>query len=89
MGLPRKKVLISLHGIRTRGEWQKELCPLVSEKSWKYYPLDYGYFSAAQLATGLCHNKKILCGGVVKALVFKSKVSHCCGFDVQLGHRRK
>lgn len=56
---PKKKVLISLHGIRTRGEWQKELCPLVSEKGWKYYPLDYGYFSAPKLALGFTHNSKV------------------------------
>jgi len=56
---PKKKVLISLHGIQTRGEWQKELCPLVSEKNWKYYPLDYGHFTAPQLAIGLTHTEKI------------------------------
>ncbi|MCC5788386.1 MAG: hypothetical protein JJT75_02035 [Opitutales bacterium] len=56
---PRKKILVSLHGIRTRGEWQKELCPLVSEKGWKYYPLDYGYFSVGKLAIYLTHERKI------------------------------
>lgn len=56
---PKKKVLVSLHGIRTRGEWQKELCPLVSEKGWKYYPLDYGYFTAPQLAIAATHKSKI------------------------------
>jgi hypothetical protein len=44
-----KKLLISLHGIRTRGEWQKGLSPFVSERAWKYYPLDYGFFHAARL----------------------------------------
>lgn len=48
----RKKLLISLHGIRTRGEWQRELCPHVSEKRWKYYPLDFGKISACRLAFG-------------------------------------
>lgn len=50
---------MSLHGIRTRGEWQKDLCPLVSERHWKYYPLDYGYFTAPHLAVGFTHNEKV------------------------------
>lgn len=56
---PKKKILISLHGIRTRGEWQKNLCPLVSEKGWKYYPLDYGFFRAWKLAIGYTHKAKV------------------------------
>lgn len=59
MGLLQKKVLISLHGIRTRGVWQRNLCPLVSEKGWKYYPLDYGHFQALQLLQPWCHKAKV------------------------------
>jgi len=55
----RKKVLISLHGIRTRGEWQKELCPVVSGAGWKYYPLDYDWFHVHQLAIPFYHGPKI------------------------------
>jgi hypothetical protein len=44
-----RNVIISLHGIRTRGEWQKKLAPLVSSKGWTYYPLDYGFFFALTL----------------------------------------
>lgn len=47
--MKKKKVIISLHGIRTRGAWQKDLCPFISELGWKYYPLDYGFFTALQL----------------------------------------
>lgn len=38
-------MIVSLHGIRTRGTWQKELSPAISEEGWIYYPLDYGWFS--------------------------------------------
>lgn len=41
----KRKVVVSLHGIRTRGLWQKDLSPLLSEQGWIYYPLDYGWFS--------------------------------------------
>jgi hypothetical protein len=54
-----RKLIISLHGIRTRGVWQKMLCPYVSERGWKYYPLDYGYFTAPQLMLPWCHDSKV------------------------------
>lgn len=54
----KKKVIISLHGIRTRGSWQKDLCPFISERGWKYYPLDYGYFTSLQLLCPWAHDRK-------------------------------
>ena len=41
-------LLISLHGIRTRGTWQKELSDALSA-SFTYAPLDFGFFSALKL----------------------------------------
>lgn len=55
----KKKILISLHGIRTRGEWQKEMCPVISAAGWKYYPLDYDWFHAHQLAIPFFHGPMI------------------------------
>lgn len=40
------RVVVSLHGIRTRGVWQKELAPILSKAGFIPYPLDYDYFSA-------------------------------------------
>ncbi|HEX3716995.1 MAG TPA: hypothetical protein VH595_03430 [Verrucomicrobiae bacterium] len=42
---PKRKIIISVHGIRTCGAWQKQLASVVSENGWIYYPLDYGYFT--------------------------------------------
>lgn len=56
--MKKKKVIISLHGIRTRGAWQKDLCPFISERGWKYYPLDYGFFTAIKLLLPWTHKKK-------------------------------
>ena len=39
------RVVVSLHGIRTRGVWQKELAPILSKAGFIPYPLDYEYFS--------------------------------------------
>jgi hypothetical protein len=55
----KKKVLVSLHGINTRGTWQKDLCPFVSEKGWKYYPLDYGHFAVCKFLLPFTHRYKL------------------------------
>jgi pimeloyl-ACP methyl ester carboxylesterase len=47
---PKRKIVISVHGIRTTGGWQKQIASVVSENGWIYYPLDYGYFSAIHFA---------------------------------------
>jgi pimeloyl-ACP methyl ester carboxylesterase len=39
-----KKVVIALHGIRTRGVWQKQLTPVLAKSNLIPYPLDYGRF---------------------------------------------
>lgn len=39
------RVVVSLHGIRTRGVWQKDLAPILSNAGFIPYPLDYEYFS--------------------------------------------
>jgi pimeloyl-ACP methyl ester carboxylesterase len=41
------RYVFSLHGIRTRGKWQKEVTPLLSD--FHHIPLDYGHFLALQL----------------------------------------
>jgi len=56
---PKKKAIISLHGIRTRGEWQKNLSSIVSAESWTYFPLDYGHFSGLQFAIPFIRRAKI------------------------------
>jgi hypothetical protein len=55
----KRKVVISLHGIRTRGLWQKDLSPLLSEQGWIYYPLDYGWFWLVPFIVGIFRKRKI------------------------------
>lgn len=55
----KRKIVISLHGIRTRGLWQKDLSPLISEQGWIYYPLDYGWFSMIFFVPGFLRSRKI------------------------------
>lgn len=55
----KRKVVVSLHGIRTRGTWQKDLSPLISEQGWIYYPLDYGWFSVLFFVPGYIRKRRI------------------------------
>lgn len=40
-----KRKLITAHGIRTRGDWQKTLTPDLSDSGITIYHYDYGYYS--------------------------------------------
>ncbi len=44
-----KRVVISIHGIRTRGEWQKKLVPMLARADFIPYAIDYGHFRAISL----------------------------------------
>ncbi len=39
-----RPVVISIHGIRTRGTWQKEMTPSLNYAGFTHVPLDYGRF---------------------------------------------
>jgi hypothetical protein len=52
-------VVITLHGIKTRGVWQKELIPILHDAGYKTVPLDYGNFLALQLIIPSQRQKKI------------------------------
>ena len=54
-----QKLLISIHGIRTRGEWQKVLTPELNQAGFIHVPLDYGFFRAIQLIIPLLRNKQV------------------------------
>lgn len=53
------RAVLSLHGIRTRGVWQKALVPILSRNGFIPYPLDYGYFGAVQLLIPCQRDKMI------------------------------
>ncbi len=40
----KKKIVITLHGIRTTGKWQKALDTVLASSEFVPYALDYGYF---------------------------------------------
>lgn len=59
--LKNTRVLISLHGIRTRGAWQKEFqssCDLVQPRLL-HRPFDFGFFGAIQLLVPPLREKKV------------------------------
>ena len=50
---------MSLHGIRTRGVWQKDLVPVLALSSFVPYALDYGSFSVFKFASPWARNSKL------------------------------
>jgi hypothetical protein len=52
-------MVFSLHGIRTRGKWQKDVVPLLAQAGFTPVPLDYGPFLAFQLLRKRSREKKI------------------------------
>ena len=53
------KLVLSLHGIRTRGEWQNDVSFELQNNRIRNKSLDYGYFWALQLLTPWCRRAKI------------------------------
>ncbi|MBE6413996.1 MAG: hypothetical protein E7035_05560 [Verrucomicrobiaceae bacterium] len=53
----KNQILISLHGIRTRGVWQKKITPRLT--GFKHYPLDYGFFSTLKFLNPFSRKKMV------------------------------
>jgi len=53
------KRVLSLHGIRTRGKWQKDVSHLLSSEGLAYAPLDYGFFGAIQLLIPTLRSRRV------------------------------
>jgi hypothetical protein len=58
-GMKDSQVVMSLHGIRTRGTWQKELVPELSRAGFIPVPLDYGWFGAVKLLLPWSRQKQV------------------------------
>jgi pimeloyl-ACP methyl ester carboxylesterase len=54
-----RPLVISLHGIRTRGTWQKQLSSALSREGFIYEPMDYGFFRAIQLVLPFMRERKM------------------------------
>jgi pimeloyl-ACP methyl ester carboxylesterase len=51
--------VISVHGIRTRGEWQKTLNPALNEADLNHVPLDYGFWRAVKLVAPWLRKRQV------------------------------
>jgi len=62
-GIPNRtgegRLVISLHGIRTRGAWQKELTRALHKHEFVYEPYDYNFFRAIQLVLPFMRNSQV------------------------------
>lgn len=52
-------VVISIHGIRTTGRWQKELNDVLTSAGFRHVPLDFGFFSALSLLMPWSRSRKV------------------------------
>ena len=57
--LSHAKWVLSLHGIRTRGAWQKELTNDLNAADLKHDPLDYGFFRGIRLLVPSLRQKQL------------------------------
>ncbi|MEJ1966428.1 MAG: alpha/beta fold hydrolase [Gammaproteobacteria bacterium] len=53
------RVVVLLHGIRTRGVWQKQLTPTLSAAGFLPHPLDYGNFGAGALVAPWARRRQV------------------------------
>lgn len=56
---PHKRVVLTLHGIRTRGKWQKDLGDQLSAAGFITETLDYGHFSVIGLVLPWSRRRKV------------------------------
>lgn len=56
---PTSRHVFLLHGIKTRGKWQKDVSPLLSDHDLTPVPLDFGYFGVRQLVWPWARKKKL------------------------------
>lgn len=54
-----KRVVLTIHGVGTRGEWQKKVAPLLCRHGFTPYLLDYGHFPAWRMAIPWTRNGRI------------------------------
>ncbi len=57
--MANKRVVITLHGIRTRGAWQKELATTLAKNDMVPYSLDYDQFSISRFLSSNERNAKL------------------------------
>lgn len=54
-----KKVVLTLHGVESRGEWQKELAPLLCTNGLTPYLLDYGHVPSWRILVAWIRTGKV------------------------------
>jgi pimeloyl-ACP methyl ester carboxylesterase len=56
---PKPRVVVTIHGIRTRGVWQKQVTPYLARYGLIPYHIDYGFFGALAFALPVTRNAKV------------------------------
>jgi pimeloyl-ACP methyl ester carboxylesterase len=56
---PRPRVVVTIHGIRTHGRWQKEITPYLARHRLVPYHIDYGWFHVVRFFLPWSRKKQI------------------------------
>ena len=56
---PKRPTVLSIHGIRTRGVWQKHLQPIIDDAGFRHIPLDFGFFRALSLISTRARRRQV------------------------------
>lgn len=59
MSAAPSKIVVTIHGIRTNGKWQKEVTPHLAKYGLIPFHIDYGYFPLLRFAVPWSRNRKI------------------------------
>lgn len=52
-------VVLTIHGIRTTGDWQRELTDVLTQHGFRHVPLGFGFFSAVSLLLPWSRARKV------------------------------
>ncbi|NOT89942.1 MAG: hypothetical protein HOP03_17450 [Lysobacter sp.] len=52
-------VVLTVHGIRTTGDWQRELTDVLTQHKYRHVPLGFGFFSAVSLLMPWSRARKV------------------------------
>jgi hypothetical protein len=58
-GLRRPRVVVTIHGIRTHGQWQKAITPYLASHGLVPYHIDFGWFHALKFLVPWTRERQI------------------------------
>jgi hypothetical protein len=58
--IAQQPIVLSIHGIRTTGAWQKSITPILAEAGFVHYPYDYGFFFVLKMLFPWIRSRRVV-----------------------------